>query len=64
MEVPAEEAGVEGSREGQVEEGESQEEAKPQAFHKTNSIFLRNLAPAITKQEVEAVSNNVHSGVL
>ena len=39
----------------QPEEGE--EEPQPQAFHKTNSIFLRNLAPSITKQEVEAVSN-------
>lgn len=25
-------------------------------MHKTSSIFLRNLAPSITKQEVEAVS--------
>ena len=30
--------------------------SKPQALHKTCSIFLRNLAPTITKQEVEAVS--------
>ena len=30
---------------------------KPKALHKTCSIFLRNLAPSITKQEVEAVSN-------
>lgn len=29
---------------------------KPRALHKTLSIFLRNLAPSITKQEVEAVS--------
>lgn len=29
---------------------------KPKALHKTCSIFLRNLAPSITKQEVEAVS--------
>ncbi|XP_060535540.1 serrate RNA effector molecule homolog isoform X2 [Cylas formicarius] len=28
---------------------------KPKALHKTTSIFLRNLAPTITKQEVEAV---------
>ena len=28
----------------------------PRALHKTASIFLRNLAPTITKQEVEAVS--------
>lgn len=29
---------------------------RPRALHKTASIFLRNLAPTITKQEVEAVS--------
>lgn len=28
---------------------------KPKALHKTTSIFLRNLSPTITKQEVEAV---------
>jgi len=28
---------------------------KPRALHKTQSIFLRNLAPTITHQEVEAV---------
>lgn len=28
----------------------------PRALHKTCSIFLRNLAPSITKQEVVAVS--------
>ncbi|MCL4128029.1 UNVERIFIED_CONTAM: hypothetical protein GTU68_026595 [Idotea baltica] len=37
-------------------EGEEKEEAKkPRALHKTASIFLRNLAPTITKQEVEAM---------
>lgn len=30
---------------------------KPKALHKTTSIFLRNLAPTITKQEVEAICN-------
>ena len=30
-------------------------EPKPRALHKTQSIFLRNLAPTITHQEVEAV---------
>jgi len=30
-----------------------EEEPKPRPLHKTNSIFLRNLAPTITKQEVE-----------
>lgn len=29
---------------------------KPRALHKTLSIFLRNLVPSITRQEVEAVS--------
>ena len=29
----------------------------PQRLHKPKSIFLRNLAPTITKQEVEAVSD-------
>jgi RNA recognition motif-containing protein len=38
------------------EEGEHKDQPKPQAFHRTHSIFLRNLAPTITKQEVEAVS--------
>ncbi|KRT84371.1 hypothetical protein AMK59_1742, partial [Oryctes borbonicus] len=28
---------------------------KPRALHKTTSIFLRNLAPTITRQEVEAM---------
>lgn len=28
---------------------------KPKALHKTTSIFLRNLAPTITRQEVEAI---------
>ena len=32
------------------------EDTRPRALHKTCSIFLRNLAPSITKQEVEAVS--------
>ena len=32
-------------------------ENKPRCLHKTSSIFLRNLAPTITKQEVESVSN-------
>ena len=32
------------------------EDTRPRALHKTCSIFLRNLAPSITKQEIEAVS--------
>ena len=35
---------------------EKKEELKRKYLHKTSSIFLRNLAPSITKQEVEAVS--------
>jgi len=30
-------------------------EPKPRPLHKTQSIFLRNLVPTITHQEVEAV---------
>ena len=37
-------------------EEEKKEELKRKYLHKTSSIFLRNLAPSITKQEVEAVS--------
>lgn len=36
---------------------------KPRALHKTCSIFLRNLAPTITKQEVEAMCKR-YSGFL
>lgn len=32
-----------------------EKEKEPRALHKTSSIFLRNLAPTITKAEVEAV---------
>jgi len=32
-------------------------EKEPRALHKTSSIFLRNLAPTITKAEVEAVKH-------
>lgn len=38
------------------DEEEEEEKPRPRALHKTASIFLRNLAPTITKQEVEAVS--------
>lgn len=38
------------------EEKEKEDEVeKPRPLHRTNSIFLRNLAPTITKQEVEAM---------
>ncbi|XP_060066820.1 serrate RNA effector molecule homolog [Ylistrum balloti] len=37
------------------DEGETTNSPKPRALHKTCSIFLRNLAPSITKQEVEAM---------
>ncbi|XP_037791165.1 serrate RNA effector molecule homolog [Penaeus monodon] len=42
------------SKKDEEEEGK-EEEQKPRALHKTASIFLRNLAPTITKQEVEAM---------
>ena len=37
--------------------GDAEEDGKdqPRALHKTTSIFLRNLAPTITKAEVEAM---------
>ncbi|XP_064473605.1 serrate RNA effector molecule homolog isoform X5 [Ornithodoros turicata] len=41
--------------EGKKEEEEEDEPLKPRPFHKTCSIFLRNLAPTITKVEVEAM---------
>ncbi|QQP38797.1 Serrate RNA effector molecule -like protein [Caligus rogercresseyi] len=36
---------------------------EPRALHRTASIFLRNLAPTITKQEVEAMCKR-YSGFL
>eukprot|EP00095_Tigriopus_kingsejongensis_P006385 snap_masked-scaffold117_size339417-processed-gene-1.3 protein:Tk06385 transcript:snap_masked-scaffold117_size339417-processed-gene-1.3-mRNA-1 annotation:"serrate rna effector molecule-like protein" len=44
---------TEGKKDQEMEADES--EPKPRALHKTASIFLRNLAPTITKQEVEAM---------
>ena len=39
-----------------VDMKDSEEESpKPRALHKTSSIFLRNLPPTVTKQEVEAM---------
>ena len=35
-----------------TEEAEDDSGPKPKALHKTSSIFLRNLAPTITMQEV------------
>jgi hypothetical protein len=46
----------ESQKERKKKRGTSEEAAKPRPLHKTASIFLRNLAPTITKQEVEAVS--------
>merc|ERR1719369_1653701 len=37
------------------EESQSAKVESPRSLHKTMSIFLRNLAPTITKQEVEAM---------
>jgi len=48
--------GEEAKVEVKVEEGEEGEDKdRPRALHRTASIFLRNLAPTITKQEVEAM---------
>ncbi|KAL3285137.1 hypothetical protein HHI36_019260 [Cryptolaemus montrouzieri] len=41
--------------EDKVETIEEEKPEKPKALHKTTSIFLRNLAPTITKQEIEAI---------
>lgn len=51
-----EEKEKEAKKDDEEEGKEEEEEQKPRALHKTASIFLRNLAPTITKQEVEAVS--------
>jgi hypothetical protein len=53
------EEGMEGDdsqKERKKKRGTSEEAVKPRPLHRTASIFLRNLAPTITKQEVEAVS--------
>jgi hypothetical protein len=53
------EEGVEGNesqKERKKKRGTSEEAVQPRPLHRTASIFLRNLAPTITKQEVEAVS--------
>ncbi len=54
--VKTEDAG-EGDDEKPVKDEEAIEEAgdRPRALHRTTSIFLRNLAPTITKAEVEAM---------
>ena len=43
-------------KEKDTKEAEEDAEPKPRNLHQTSSIFLRNLAPTITKQEVDAVS--------
>ncbi|KAI5712438.1 hypothetical protein M8J75_008343 [Diaphorina citri] len=43
--------------------GESKNEPPPRALHRTSSIFLRNLAPTITKAEVENLCKR-YSGFL
>lgn len=42
---------------GKPDEDEKKEPSPRVALHKTTSIFLRNLSPTITKQEVEAVKS-------
>ncbi|XP_052767581.1 serrate RNA effector molecule homolog isoform X2 [Mya arenaria] len=44
-----------GSQSGKSRDGKEEKELKRRLLHRTSSIFLRNLAPSITKQEVEAV---------
>jgi len=39
-------------------------EKEPRALHKTSSIFLRNLAPTITKAEVEAVRHFIRKIII
>ena len=67
-EVNAEQDDNEGKKEGKEEVGEKKEEgaaeesketvaksSEPRPLHKTQSIFLRNLVPAITRNEVVSV---------
>ncbi|WAR18602.1 SRRTB-like protein [Mya arenaria] len=44
-----------GSQSGKSRDGKEEKELKRRLLHRTSSIFLRNLAPSITKQEVEAL---------
>ena len=53
---------------GNVDRNETNDEEKngftpsaplPRELHRTASIFLRNLAPTITKLEIEAVSGTI-----
>ena len=63
-----EESSGENKQQNGMEDGENKlekvdDENRPRALHKTASIFLRNLAPTITKQEVEAMCKR-YSGFL
>lgn len=49
------EEGQEGEKDINTKPEEEEEVSRPRPLHRTNSIFLRNLAPTITKQEVEAM---------
>lgn len=49
------EEGEEGEKDVNTKPEEEEEPNRPRPLHRTNSIFLRNLAPTITKQEVEAM---------
>merc|ERR1719187_2527647 len=42
-------------KEVDMKDSEGESSPKPRALHKTSSIFLRNLPPTVTKQEVEAM---------
>merc|ERR1719319_1687529 len=51
------EKGADDEKETEKEEDVKMDDGKPKprALHRTSSIFLRNLAPTITKQEVESI---------
>ena len=50
----------EDKKKGEKEKEEEEDDSpKPRPLHKTSSIFLRNLAPTITMQEVNSV---LHAG--
>jgi hypothetical protein len=53
------EEGDESEKPHKKKRSNSEEAVKPRPLHRTASIFLRNLAPTITKQEVEAVRKKI-----
>lgn len=57
VEEPESEPADKGKRDPVIDLENEEKEKELKALHKTSSIFLRNLAPTITKAEVEAVIN-------